>query len=53
MKKFASGAKSYNAWKTMIIISWIRETDARSKGIDDTGTDFAELLKELVYKTLH
>ena len=53
VKKFVAGAKSYNAWKTMIIISWIRETDARSKGIDDTGTDFAELLKELVYKTLH
>ena len=53
VKNYAQAANSFNAWKTMHIISHIRETDARSKGVDDTGTDNADLLKELVFKILH
>lgn len=52
-KDYIQAAKSFNAWKTMQIISEIRTTDARSKGIDDTGTESAYLLKELTYKILH
>lgn len=52
-KDYANAARSFDAWKTMRTISWIRETDARSKGIDDTGTDVSDLLKELVFKILH
>ncbi|MHB9056626.1 MAG: DNA polymerase III subunit delta [Paludibacteraceae bacterium] len=52
-KDYIQAAKSFNAWKTMNIISEIRTTDARSKGIDDTGTETADLLKELMFKILH
>lgn len=53
VKEYEQAAKVFNAWKTMNIVSWLRETDARSKGVDDTGTNTADLLKELVYKILH
>lgn len=52
-KDYGQAAKNFNAWKTMNIISWIRETDSRSKGIDDTGTEPVELMKELIFKILH
>ena len=52
-RKFQKAASSFNAWKTMNIISYIRETDARSKGIDNSGADDGDLLKELIYKILH
>lgn len=52
-KDYVQAAKSFSARKTMQIISDLRETDARSKGIDDTGTDSADLMKELVFKILH
>ena len=52
-KDYVQAAKTFNAWKTMNIISWIRETDSRSKGIEDTGTEHVDLLKELIYKILH
>ena len=52
-KDYVQAAKNFNAWKTMNIISWIRETDSRSKGIDDTGTEPVELMKELIFKILH
>jgi len=37
----------------MNIITWIRETDARSKGIESNGVEDGELMKELVFKILH
>lgn len=52
-RDYVQASKTFNAWKTMHIISYIRETDARSKGIDDTGTADVYLLKELIYKMLH
>ena len=53
VKDYQKGAQSFGAWKTMSIISCIRETDARYKGIDNPSTDEGELLKELVFKILH
>lgn len=52
-KDYIQASRSFGAWKTMLIISEIRTTDARSKGIDDTGTETADLLKELMFKILH
>jgi len=52
-RNFLKAAKSYNAWKTMNIISFIRETDARSKGIDNVSAGEGDLLKELIFKILH
>ncbi len=53
VKKYELAAKNYGAWKTMNIISWIRETDARSKGVDSNGVEDGELMKELIFKILH
>ncbi len=53
VKDYEKAAKAFGAWKTMNIITWIRETDARGKGIDSNGVDDGELMKELVYKILH
>lgn len=52
-RNYVNAAKSFNAWKTMSTISWIRETDARSKGVDNMSANEGELLKELVFKILH
>lgn len=53
VKDFERASKAFGAWKTMNIITWIRETDARGKGIESNGVDEGDLLKELVFKILH
>ncbi|MDD3080328.1 MAG: DNA polymerase III subunit delta [Paludibacter sp.] len=53
VKDYERAAKTFGAWRTMNIITWIRETDARGKGIDSNGVEEADLLKELVFKMLH
>lgn len=53
VKDYQKASQVFNAWKTMFIISYIRETDARAKGIDNVSADEGELLKELVFKILH
>ena len=53
VKDYEKAAKIFGAWKTMNIISWIRETDARGKGIESNNIDEADLMKELVYRILH
>jgi DNA polymerase III subunit delta len=53
VKDYQKASQVYGAWKTMNIISYIRETDARYKGIDNPSTDEADLLVELIFKILH
>ncbi|MDD5185904.1 MAG: DNA polymerase III subunit delta [Paludibacter sp.] len=53
VKDYQKAAQTFGAWKTMNIITYIRETDARSKGIDNPSADDGDLLKELIYKILH
>ena len=43
----------YTGVKVMNIISFIRRTDARSKGIDNPSTPPGELMRELLYYILH
>jgi DNA polymerase-3 subunit delta len=52
-KDFAEAAKNYNAFKTMTIISTMREYDAKSKGFGSRSVPDSELLKELLFKILH
>lgn len=51
-KDYIIAMKNYNAFKTMLIISLIREYDAKSKGYGGS-ISHDELLKELLYKILH
>ncbi|MDR1585623.1 MAG: DNA polymerase III subunit delta [Prevotellaceae bacterium] len=53
VKDYAKAARIFGAWKTMNIISHIRETDARSKGVENSGADDGDLMKELIYRILH
>ena len=52
-RDYMTGMKSYSAMKVMQIISKIRETDAKSKGLDNPNTPPGELMKELIFFILH
>lgn len=52
-KNVIPAMKSYSGVKVMHIISKIRETDARCKGIGNGGVTNAELFSELIYFILH
>jgi len=52
LKDYDLAARSYNLSKTVNIISYLREYDLKSKGVDSTGGD-GGLMKELMFKILH
>jgi len=52
VKDYELAARSFNYEKTMQIISYLREYDLKSKGVNSTGGD-GGLMKELVFKILH
>lgn len=45
--------RNYSGVKVMQIIAELRQTDARSKGVNNPGTGDGELLKQLVFFILH
>lgn len=45
--------RNYNGAKCLQILSAIRRTDARSKGVDNPETEAGELMKELLFFILH
>ena len=53
VKDYLLGMKNYPAMKVFNLISDIRTTDARSKGVENSSATDADLLKELLYKILH
>ena len=53
VKDYADAARRYPAGKTFRIVGYLRETDARSKGIDNPSATEADLWKELIYKIMH
>ena len=52
-KDYITGMRNYSGVKVLQIISKIREIDAKSKGLDNPNTPPGELMKELIYFTLH
>ena len=52
-KDYLTGMRNYAGRKVMMIISKIRETDAKSKGIDNPNTPSGELMRELIFFILH
>jgi DNA polymerase-3 subunit delta len=54
VKDYESASRTFSLAKTYQIISYLREYDLKSKGLDSTGnTEDGELMKELVFKILH
>lgn len=55
-RNYAIAARNFNAYKCINIIELLREYDAKSKGIGNSASSYAndaDLLKELIYKILH
>ena len=52
-KDYLAGMRNYTGVKVMQIIAKIRETDAKSKGLDNPNTPIGELLRELIFFILH
>lgn len=52
-RDYITGMKNYSGMKVMQIIGKIKETDAKSKGLDNPNTGIGELLKELIFFILH
>lgn len=55
-RNYATAAHNFNAYKCINIITLLREYDAKSKGIGNNTSSYAndaDLLKELIYKILH
>lgn len=53
VKDYAAAARRFSAMKTFRIIGYMREIDARSKGIGNNSADDLALWQELIYKILH
>ena len=53
VKDYVTAARRYPAGKTFLIIGYLRETDARLKGINNPSAKDADLWKELIYKIMH
>lgn len=53
VRDYATAAKRYPAGKTFLIIGYLREMDARYKGINNPSAKDADLWKELIYKIMH
>ena len=53
VKDYAAAARRYNAMKTFHIIGYMREIDARLKGINNPSAKDDDLWKELIYRILH
>lgn len=53
LNEYKAAAANYSPQKVERIISYIRETDKKSKGVDNVSADSGELMKELIFKILH
>lgn len=53
VKDYQAAAKRYPAGKTFLIIGYLREIDARAKGINNPSAKDADLWKELIFKIMH
>ena len=53
VKDYEMAARRYPAGKAFLIIGYLRETDARLKGINNPSAKDADLWKELIFKIMH
>lgn len=53
VRDYSTAARNYPKIKCIHIIGFLREYDAKSKGIDSPSIDDLDLMRELIYKILH
>lgn len=50
---YVKAAQNYNTAKLKAIFSYLKEYDLKTKGVDNSGVDNGELMKEMIFKILH
>ena len=50
---YAKAAQNYNTGKLKAIFGYLKEYDLKTKGVDNSGVNNGELMKELIFKILH
>ncbi|MBL7934715.1 MAG: DNA polymerase III subunit delta [Bacteroidia bacterium] len=50
---YAKAAQNYGTAKLKAIFSYLKEYDLKTKGVDNSGVNNGELMKELIFKILH
>ena len=53
MDGYAKAAQNYNTNKLKLIFTYLKETDLKTKGVNNSGINNGQLLKELIFKILH
>jgi DNA polymerase-3 subunit delta len=53
VRDYETAARRYPAGKTFLIIGYLRDFDARLKGINNPSAKDTDLWKELIYKIMH
>jgi len=53
VKDYEMAARRYPAGKAFLIVGYLRDVDARTKGINNPSARDADLWKELIYKIMH
>ena len=53
VRDYEAAAKRYPAGKVFLIIGYLRETDARLKGVNNPSAKDPDLWKELIFKIMH
>ncbi|MBL4586288.1 MAG: DNA polymerase III subunit delta [Flavobacteriales bacterium] len=53
IKDYQLGARNYSEQKLKRVISYLRDADLKSKGVDNPSADAGDLMKELVFKIMH
>ena len=53
VRDYEAAARRYPAGKVFLIMGYLRETDARLKGINNPSAKDADLWKELIFKIMH
>jgi len=53
LNDYKEASSKFTAQKVERIIGYIRETDKKSKGVNNASADDGDLMKELVFKILH
>lgn len=53
LKEYNMAARNYSMNKLARIFSYLKDTDLKSKGVDNASASDKDLLKELIFKILH
>jgi DNA polymerase-3 subunit delta len=53
LKDYKIATRNYSPSKLVKIIGYLRESDLKSKGVNNSSATQSDLLKELIFKIMH